>query len=321
MFSVRYSVFSVFVVTMAFAVGVCHAEVLDQTETWSDGTLGGWNQSGDPTTLTNPVDYLAMGFDKQLGPQEEFCIAWTAVDHSMLITNLTFSLAAENIAPSRLRLYLHSRHSNQTWIRALDKPLVGGWNSYSVAADFAAGWSIGPLSTRAKFQNDVLDVEWVGVYFARHGATIAQTFGVDNFRLQGYILTDIVDPPGDANTNGIPDAWETRHDLLGVDPHGDADEDGMSNYAEWRAGTNPTNELSRFFINAQSRHQQPVDRGVAVQWDSVRYRSYTVWKSTNLLDGFSREAQNIFCTPPHNEFIDSAATNHGPFFYRVTVEE
>ncbi|MBT3295999.1 MAG: hypothetical protein HN383_12065 [Verrucomicrobia bacterium] len=306
---------------MAFAIAVCRAEVLDQTATWDDGTLGGWSQSGDPTTLTNPVDYLAMGFDRQLGPQGEACIAWTPVDHSMLITNLSFSLAAVNIEPSRLRLYLHSRHSDQTWIRPLDKPPVGGWSSYSIAADFAAGWSIGPLSTPAKFQNDVLDVDWVGVYFARHGATIPQSFGVDNFRLQGYILTDIVDPPDDANTNGIPDAWESRHDLLGVDPHGDADEDGMSNYAEWRAGTDPTNELSRFFINAQSRHQHPVDRGVAVQWDSIRYRQYAVWKSTNLLQGFTREAGNIFCTPPQNEYVDGAATNGGPFFYRVTVEE
>ena len=229
--------------------------------------------------------------------------------------------SAENIEPSRVRLYLHSRHSGETWIKPLERPLVGGWNPYSVAADFADGWTIGPLSTLAKFRNDVLDVDWVGIYFARHGATIPQTFGVDNFRLQGYILTDIVDPPDDGNTNGIPDAWELRHSLLGTDPTDDDDEDGMSNYAEWRAGTDPTNEFSRFFINAESRHQQQVDRGVAVRWDSIRYRAYSVWKSTNLTEGFTREAANIFCTPPSNAFIDAAATNHGPYFYRVTVEE
>jgi hypothetical protein len=307
-------------VALAFAVSVCHAQVLDQTETWDDGTLAGWDRSGDATTLTNPVDHLAMGFDEQLGPQDEACVAWAAVDSSILITHLSFWLSAEDVEPSRVRLYLHSRHSGETWIKPLDSPLVGGWNPYAVAVDFSAGWSIGPLSTLDKFRNDVLDVDWVSIYFARNGATIPQTFGVDNFRLQGFILTDIVDDPEDADENGIPDAWEDRHGLLG-DPDDDADDDGMSNYAEWRAGTDPTNTLSRFFINAQSRHMEPVDRGVAVRWSSIRYREYSVWKSTNLLENFTREAANLFCTPPHNEYIDSAATNGGPFFYRVTVEE
>ena len=318
MSKVWYSVWSMLTVMMAVAV-LCHAEALDQTATWNDGTLAGWDQSGDETALNNPVDHLAMGFDEQLSPQDEACVAWAPVDGSMLITNLSFWLSAEDIVPSRVRIYLHSRHSGKTWIKPLDQPMVGGWNAYTVAVDYDAGWSIGPLSTRDRFRNDVQDVDWVGVYFARNSATIAQTFGVDNFRIQGFILTDIVDPPDDADENGIPDAWEDRHGLLG-DPDDDADADGMSNYAEWRAGTDPTNNLSRFFINAESRHQELATLGVAIRWDSIRYREYSVWKSTNLTEGFTRAASNIFSTPPNNEYLDNTATNHGPFFYRITVE-
>jgi len=52
------------------------------------------------------------------------------------------------------------------------------------------------------------------------------------------ILTLLSDGDGD----GIPDEWEIRYGLLAGDPSdrdGDLDEDGMSNWAEYIAGTEP----------------------------------------------------------------------------------
>lgn len=55
-------------------------------------------------------------------------------------------------------------------------------------------------------------------------------------------LTINITPPLDANTNGMPDAWETQFDI--ADASADDDGDGATNLQEYWAGTNPTNALS-----------------------------------------------------------------------------
>ena len=56
---------------------------------------------------------------------------------------------------------------------------------------------------------------------------------------------------GDWNTNGIPDDWEKEYNfspLTPTDPLQDSDADGMPDCAEYVAGTDPTNEQSRFTL-------------------------------------------------------------------------
>ncbi len=299
----------------------CHAaEPVDETDTWNDGLVGEWGGLRSDAVITNAGEYLVAQFESQSVPGYERCIAWTPIDHSVLVTRLSFLFRADPRPPSEMALYLHSRHSDMIWQKQLVLPVSNAWETYEVDIAFSEGWQRGPMTSYERFQNDVLDIDWVGVFVVRSAGTEEMNYGLDDFRVQGWRLTDVVDDPQDGDGNGIPDAWEERHGLLG-DPDDDADDDGMSNYAEWRAGTDPTNDLSRFVISAESRMQEPVDVGVAVKWDSIRYRSYSVWKSTNLLEAFTPEQQNIFCTPPRNEYVDSSATNSGPYFYRVTVEE
>lgn len=295
---------------------VCQsAETVDDIDSWNDGRTGYWFERRSDVVVTNVSDYLLAQFKSQVVPRYERCIAWTPIDPTVLVTNLNFLFRADPRLPSELAVYLHAYHSDMIWQKQFVLSAPGVWQAFDVPVDLDAGWSRGPLTSLERFQNDVQDIDWVGVFVVRSAGTEEISYGIDDFRVRGLRITE------DGNTNGIPDAWEDRHDLLGVDPNADPDEDGMSNYAEWRAGTDPTSDLSRFTINAESRRQEQVDVGVAVQWDSVRYRNYSVWKSTNLLENFTRHEQNIICTPPRNEFLDPAATNSGPYFYRVTVEE
>lgn len=44
----------------------------------------------------------------------------------------------------------------------------------------------------------------------------------------------------DRDGNGIPDGWELKYfGMIGIDPDGDADGDGISNLVEWQTGRNP----------------------------------------------------------------------------------
>jgi hypothetical protein len=52
----------------------------------------------------------------------------------------------------------------------------------------------------------------------------------------------------DVDLDGLPDAWETAHGLS--DALADADGDGLSNLAEYRSGTSPTNAASLLKLDA-----------------------------------------------------------------------
>jgi C1A family cysteine protease len=100
--------------------------------------------------------------------------------------------------------------------------------------------------------------------------------------------------------------------------HADPDYDGLLNWMERVAGTNPTNALSRLALSAPTNN--PISAGqFVVCWQSVSGRTYAVMMATNLMAGFNNLATNIPATPPMNVHTDNV--NNAPTrFYRVKVE-
>jgi hypothetical protein len=86
----------------------------------------------------------------------------------------------------------------------------------------------------------------------------------------------------DLNHNGISDAWESYYFgkvSTNRTQSTDSDGDGMSDYAEFIAGTDPTNAASNLrFLSAVV---QP-NRQVEFQWSAVPGRAYQVQATTNL---------------------------------------
>jgi hypothetical protein len=85
----------------------------------------------------------------------------------------------------------------------------------------------------------------------------------------------------DANHNGISDAWEKYY--FGTASTNrtaslDSDGDGMSDYAEFLAGTDPTNAASKLvFVGAAVQNNSAVQ----FQWSAVPGRSYQVQTSSD----------------------------------------
>ncbi len=79
----------------------------------------------------------------------------------------------------------------------------------------------------------------------------------------------------------IPESWQIAHfGHTGVDPNDDPDHDGMSNYAEYLAGTDPLDPNSYFAIKSLVI----LDGGHAeIHWQTVEGRMYTVLYSDDLL--------------------------------------
>jgi sugar lactone lactonase YvrE len=79
---------------------------------------------------------------------------------------------------------------------------------------------------------------------------------------------------------GIADDWQIAHfGYVGIDPNADPDLDGMSNFAEFWAGTDPLESNSSLAIDRTSL----VSSGqIQIRWQTVAGKSYFVQYSTNL---------------------------------------
>jgi subtilisin family serine protease len=125
----------------------------------------------------------------------------------------------------------------------------------------------------------------------------------------------------DTDANGLPDWWELQYfgHLTGTNPNADADHDGMSNLAEWLAGTNPTNAASSLRLTLVSASNP---NAVVLNWSSVAGKAYWLERSTNLLTGFnSIVATNIVATAPTNTQTDTVVLPGSTRFYRVGVQQ
>jgi fermentation-respiration switch protein FrsA (DUF1100 family) len=113
-------------------------------------------------------------------------------------------------------------------------------------------------------------------------------------------------------------AWAQQYGLPtdGTADYVDTDGDGMSNYAEWKAGTNPTNAASVLALQSPTTTNTT---GITVTWQSVSGVTYFLQSSTNL-PAFTAIQSNIVGLAGSTSYTDNTATNGGPYFYRVGVQ-
>jgi hypothetical protein len=181
------------------------------------------------------------------------------------------------------------------------------WNKVSGPAAIAFSVNNSPSAT-----NVVASFQQAGTYVIECRATDG------DLGVTGTVQV-IVNP--DANTNGIPDVWETGYFGSTTNAEGaagaDWDKDGLSNYGEWMAGTDPTNSTSAFRFTNVMRN---VGAGLVLRWSSESNRYYTVKLSTNLIsDPFSTILTNRMpASPPVNVHTDAVERPCGAF-YRVIV--
>jgi hypothetical protein len=115
--------------------------------------------------------------------------------------------------------------------------------------------------------------------------------------------------------------WAQRYGFPtdGTADFSDGDGDGMSNYGEWRSDTVPTNVLSVLRIVGITN----TTSGIRVTWNCVSSRNYYMERATNLAFGSPFQNINNFVpggSSPTRNYVDTTATNGGPYFYRVGVQ-
>jgi endoglucanase len=119
---------------------------------------------------------------------------------------------------------------------------------------------------------------------------------------------------GDADGDGLPDIWETGHfgSVTNSGGEGDADSDGQTDRDEYIAGTFPNNGSSKFEI---SNHWKEAG-SLVINWGPVSGRTYTVYWTSNLLNGFVPLFSNL-TTGVYTDALHGASDQG---FYRVKVQ-
>ena len=174
--------------------------------------------------------------------------------------------------------------------------------------------SAGALKLGASYNRSQVTIEGLAANFVAPTQANLVLTRTDRGRIERVDLTVSL------STGGVlPDAWQLQYfGHTGVDPNEDFDHDGMSNLAEYKAGTNPTDAQSLFeFVSVRP----DPSGGVLIEWSSVPGKLYTVQRSGDLLGGFADLQIHIPATAPRNAFRDASATGSGPYFYRLRLEE
>lgn len=273
----------------------------NQTEPWNSG-IAGWTR-WDPlnhvyAALTNTAGWLEISFKLQMQTAPESHIVraeagassgyFTGDYRAAAITNVAFRFLAQTHQPDQIRLYFYSQSQDDWWYYDLAAPTAGVWQDYAVTMDYDAGWKMDG-GNAGRFRTALRDVTWIGIQITRNTASPEkQVYGLDDFAIHGADRTK------------------------------DGDGDGMNDWAEFVAGTNPKdpNEYLGVTIDPEN--------GITLRWRSVGTRSYGVWRTTNLLvtpTWLTKVSAGVLATPPVNVFNDTDATGMGPYYYRIEVEQ
>ena len=297
---------------------VCNAaDPIHSLEDFSSGGVANWtNEETSQVLLSNSGGKLNAAYILQRAPAFVEDVVKVPIVSGSYITNISFKLDALDYKPSKLRLQFHARESDAVWSLDLVPPEAGSQIVVNQPLIFSSGWSIGADSPQVQFDTDLWSIDWVGVYIRRNADIELQNYSIDDFMIKGlfYIV--------DNDLDGIADSWEVAHGLNTNkfnDAELDPDQDGMSNYAEFRAGTDPKLASSSFKLKLEEDSigtGQPFE----LRWNSIANRWYTVRRSTNLLDGFSLLETGVESRPPINVYQDLTATNAPAYFYKIEVE-
>ena len=202
--------------------------------------------------------------------------------------------------------FLQVSPTNVTLALTNDATLTWNWQTqYQLATEttgnggvtVADGW-------HAEGSNVVLtataDLNW---YFSRWEA---DTNGCE---LMGNVITAAMSQArtiravfiADLSTNGTPHWWLAQYGLTNSGATfdqaetNDFDSDGLNNWQEYIAGTDPTNAVSVLKAAQTTRN--------VISWSAVSGRIYSVYWSTNLLKGFTNLNNNILY--PTNNYTNA----------------
>jgi len=194
-----------------------------------------------------------------------------------------------------------------------------GTNRVSQSAEFGADGT-GPMQVTLIFSLTKIRAVGGSGDFHIENLQLFEVSGIGTAWLDAYRGSSIHTLPA-ANPLRV---WLATYNLPsdGSVDYVDSDGDGMNNWQEYLAGTDPTNSNSVFRVTSGATVS---GEGFILRWPSISNRFYDLSRATNLLMGTNSfsilpSASNMPTTPTVNSYTD-AVQGVGPYFYRIDVRQ
>ena len=174
----------------------------------------------------------------------------------------------------------------------------------------------GMISAGTASDTNYADTAYFGLY-VRCAQTYAGKLWLDDVLIHQGELSGATDSDGD----GMPDDYENTYfgGATSGDPDADDDDDGMSNLAEYVAGTHPGQGTSVLAFDPLATNQTAT-ANLIFRWPSVSGRVYAIWRATNAMGPYTQHIGGITADTPTNTVTNAAPTGLGTYFYGLKVE-
>lgn len=316
-----------YVVCFAVCIGVAslaadgtYCPVANVTERWTNGVA--WKTLIEGPVTSAVVDesmYFAYSSVESPFPRFSAMVAdadaskgWYIGNYSNSgITHVAFDVMRVGLDSEALLIF--TCNNGHSWYRRFGLPSkCGVWEHVEVAMTFSLDWVSSSGSGSEAFDADRSQIKSVEIYSFGSGES-AQELRVDNFKVVGPW------EKGPMTADEMPLYWLLENGLAVESGQAglDKDGDGFNNFAEYLAGTDPSDALSQFRLEIQ----MGADGKPELTWKRESYRAYTVFKSTDLTmqDGFAVESRNILSAGDKNRVVLSGDSDASGY-YRVKVE-
>jgi hypothetical protein len=253
--------------------GVNSAPVVDGTLlTVNRGTGGGWYTNGQQVAILANAPASGKVFDRWIGDTQ-------------YVDNVTYTNALVTLSINAVTLtatYVDTRYARViNYGTVISAALATNGAVESICADDPAPGTI--------------FFQWVGdtaCLANSNAACTTLTMPAANVAVAATYKSS-----EQYTTNGTPHSWLDQYGLTNYDTDAiaDQDSDGLKAWQEYIAGTNPTNAASVFKAAQATRN--------VITWSAVTGRVYSVYWSTNLVQGFTMKQDNILY--PTNSFTNA----------------
>ena len=262
--------------------------------TVNNGSGSGWYTNEQQVAISANVPASGKVFDKWIGDTQYVNnVTYTNALVTMSTNAVTLTATYKDAA---VHLLTASAETNGTISPASTNVPVGGSATFTITASnyyrIASLTTNGTAVTGMSFDNGstTTNFTWTNV----------QTSGV----LVATFTAQVANDPAH-----VPYEWLAQRNLTNynTDAEADQDLDGLKAWQEYIAGTDPTNKASCLRVTEGPRN--------VISWNAVSGRVYSVYWTTNLMNGFQPLGMNIAW--PQSSFTNPTAASRG--YYKIDV--